>query len=341
MRVLFVKLTSMGDLIHALPALTDAMHMIPGISFDWAIDKNFAEVAKWHPAVANIFETSHRSWRKHPWQSIKNGEIFEFLQTLRKQKYDLVIDGQTNTKSAVITMLSRGTRCGFDKDSAREWIAHFAYQKHYNVPKDMHAITRLRQLFSQVFQYPCPDSKPDYGIQHYLFPTPKFDLPLPYLVFVHNASWASKLWPVHYWRTLIEYAAQQHLNVLLPWGNESEKQRAENIAAGHGNAYVLPFCTLSEHAWILQNSSGAICSDTGLSHLAAALNVPAVTMYGPTSSKLIGTTGLYQQHHVTPFACSVCYKHECHYQAQRHKESPCLVAIKPEMLWQQLGVEKK
>lgn len=336
MRVLLVKLTSMGDLVHALPALTDAMQRVPDVSFDWVIDKNFSEVATWHPAVSNIFKTSHRSWRKHPWQFIKNGEITGFLRTLRQQKYDLVIDGQTNTKSAITMMLTRGTRCGYDKDSVREWIAHFAYQKKFNVPKDMHAILRLRQLFSQIFQYSCPETNPDYGIQNYPFPTPSFELPFPYLVFVHNASWSSKLWPLNYWHSLIEYAAAEHLNVLLPWGNESEKQRAEQLCVGHNNAYVLPFCSLSEHAWILQHAMGAVCSDTGLSHIAAALNVPSVTMYGSTSVKLIGTTGLNQKHIVTPFPCSVCYKHDCNYDNKEHRDPPCLLAIKPEMLWQQL-----
>ncbi len=340
MRVLFVKLTSMGDLIHALPAMTDARRVSPNIHFDWVIDKNFSEVASWHPAVKNIFCTSHRQWKKHPWQSIRDGEITNFLGNLRRQKYDLVIDGQTNFKSALITLLSRGKRCGLDKRSAREWIAHLAYRQKYYVPKNLHAITRLRQLFSQIFQYPLIGDQPNYGIESYPFVPPKIALPYPYLVFVHNASWQSKLWSEENWHRLIEMAADEKLHVLLPWGNQLEKIRAQRLGQGHKNAYVLPFCSLSEHAFILKNSLGAVCSDTGLSHLAAALNVPAVTMYGSTSVHLIGTTGANQSHNVSPFPCSHCYKFECKYEGKLQTEPLCLNEIKPEILWQQFQALK-
>src|SRR5690349_18802194 len=120
MRVLFVKLTSMGDLIHALPALTDVKRVYPEITFDWAIEKSFSEVALWHPAIKNIITTSHRKWRKQLWTSIKNGEISQTINSLRKENYDLIIDGQTSTKSAIISLLAKGPRHGLDKSSARE-----------------------------------------------------------------------------------------------------------------------------------------------------------------------------------------------------------------------------
>lgn len=334
MKILFVKLTSMGDLIHALPAMTDAMQAIPGISFDWVIDKNFSEVGTWHPAVKNVFRTDHRGWRKNFLHSIKTGTISEFLKGIRETKYDFVIDGQSNFKSALIMMLARGTRCGLDKNSTREWIAHLAYQNKFHVPKSMHAIERLRQLFSMALQYPLKATNPDYGIAERDFPLPEIDLPNNYLVFVHNASWPSKLWPQDYWHQLIDIAADENFHILLPWGNAFEKQRAEELTVGHKNAQVLPFCTLSQLAGTLKNSKGAICSDTGLSHLAASLNVSAVTMYGPTSVALIGTTGQNQQHSISSFPCVECYKHECHYEKKTHEIPLCLSAIKPETVWQ-------
>lgn len=339
MRVLFVKLTSMGDLIHALPAITDAASMIPGISFDWVIDETFSEVAVWHPAVKNIITTSHRKWKKEPWQAFKKGEIQHFLKSIRKEKYDFVIDGQTSSKSALVMFLTKGLRCGLDKNSAREWIAHLAYQKSYFVDKNMHAIRRLRVLFAQIFNYSYVDNQPNYGIVDYPFPTTPFSSLQPYIVFVHNASWQSKLWPEKYGHRLIELAAQEGLNVILTWGNISEKNRAERLSANYPNAKVLPSHTLSELAYILKKSKGAICCDTGISHLAAALNVPAVTMYGPTSAKFIGTTGLHQQHFISPFSCTMCYEHQCHYANQLHEEPPCLLAIKPEDVWKRFMLE--
>ena len=335
MRVLFVKLTSMGDLIHALPALTDAARAVPGVSFDWVVEKSFSEVATWHPAVKNIITTSHRKWKKNIIQSYQNGEIKQFIQSVRKEKYDLVIDGQTSLKSAFIMLLAKGKRCGLDKYSAREWLAHFAYQKKFFVHKDMHAIQRLRLLFSQIFDYPFSYDTPDYGIQNHVFKPHAFPLPKPFLVFVHNASWRSKMWPEPYWRQLCMFAAREGLNVLLPWGNEAEKQRAMRIQLNNPNTTVLPFCSLSEHASILKQSQGAICSDTGLSHLASALGIPALTLYGPTSTKLIGTTGLNQKHFVSPFACKMCYKQVCDYGKQVHTDSQCQLVMKPELVWQQ------
>jgi len=189
-------------------------------------------------------------------------------------------------------------------------------------------------LFAEALQYPFIDNQPDYGIADYPFPKLKFDLPKRYMVFVHNASWESKLWPEHYWRELISIVAKEDLQVLLPWGNAAEKQRAEKIAAGLSNARVLPFCSLSEHATILKNSAGAICSDTGLAHLAAALNVPAVTLYGPTNEKLIGTVGLNQEHFIPDFPCLKCYKKTCQYQEHYHPEPACLSSAKPQEVWQ-------
>lgn len=333
MRVLFIKLTSMGDLIHALPALTDASRALPGITFDWVIDKNFAEVAQWHPAVKKIIPTRHRYWRKNLVESIKNGEILQFLKSLRAEKYDLVIDGQTSLKSALVTLLSRGPRRGLDKHTASEWAAALAYQQSYNIPKDMHAIARLRSLFAQALNYPCPDTPQDYGIANYPFPALNFTLPQPYLVFVHNASWASKLWPEPYWRRLIELAGSEGYHIVLPWGNQAEKQRAERIAMGYAQAQVLPFCSLSEQAQILRGAAGAICSDTGLCHLAAALGVHSVTLYGSTDPKLIGATGLNQRHLVSPFPCTKCYQYECNFGGQKHTDALCSLELKPETVW--------
>lgn len=323
----------MGDLIHALPALTDAKRAIPTISFDWVIEKNFSEIALWHPAVNKIIPASHRKWKKNLWQSIKNGEIKQFITSLRREKYDLVIDGQTSSKSAVVMLLTRGLRCGLDKHSASEWIAHFAYQKKYPAGKELHAIKRLRLLFAQALNYQHIDTQPDYGIANYAFPELKFQLPERYVVFVHNASWSSKLWPEQYWHQLIELAAKENLHVVMPWGNEAEKQRAQRLAANHDNAIVLPFLSLSEQARVLKNSKGAVCSDTGLAHLAAALNVPAVTLYGSTDVKLIGTVGAHQSHFVSPFECTLCYKHDCYFGGTKHAEPLCLLEVKPEVVW--------
>ena len=283
--------------------------------------------------VNKIIPTRHRYWRKNFRKSIANGELWQFLKSLRAEKYDLVIDGQNSLKSALVTLLSRGPRCGLDKKTASEWPAAFAYQKSYHVPKDRHAIPRLRSLFAQALNYPCPETPHDYGINDYPFPALTFTLPEPYLVFVHNASWSSKLWPEQHWRRLIELAVGDGYHIVLPWGNAAEKSRAERIAAGYAKAQVLPFCSLSEQAQILRGSAGAICSDTGLCHLAAAMNVRSVTLYGSTDPKLIGAAGVNQRCLVSPFSCTQCYQYECNYGNQKHPDALCSLELKPETVW--------
>src|SRR5579885_3158758 len=134
-RVLLIKLTSLGDLIHALPAITDAYRAFPNIEFDWMVDENFKEIATWHPAVKRTFTTNHREWRHGLGHPSTYRTLYGVAKTLRKTKYDLVIDGQGNFKTALLTLLARGTTAGFDKHSVRERIAHVAYQKRYPASK--------------------------------------------------------------------------------------------------------------------------------------------------------------------------------------------------------------
>lgn len=337
MHVLLVKLSSMGDLIHALPALSDAQAVFPGIKFDWVIDEAFAEVASWHPAVNTIIPTAHRRWRKQKWQIIKNGELKNFLTHLRQTKYDLVIDGQTNFKSALITRLSRGLRCGLDKNSAREFIAHFAYQKKVFVAKQDHAVNRLRILFANILGYALPTTEPNFAIDRNKLIKPLVKLPDRYLIFMHNASWESKIWPENYWSDLAQLAIAAGFSVLLPSGNESEQARAQRIAKIHPQIMALPKMSLSEIAYIIAQAQGAVCNDTGLGHLAAAVQVPSVNLYGPTDSALIGAPGKMQIYLQAQFPCAPCYKKHCFYKGETNVHPACFAQFTPEIVWEKLS----
>ena len=198
-RVLLIKLTSLGDLIHALPALSDAIRAYPELEFDWAIDENFQEVASWHPAVKGVVTTNHREWREALAHPSTLGSVSSVIARLKATAYDLVIDGQGNFKTALLSLFANGPRAGFDRHSVREWTAHLAYQRRYAVAKGAHAIERLRRLFAAALAYPFPESPPDFGIQRDRLIRPKTDLQREYLVFVHNASWKTKLWPEAHW----------------------------------------------------------------------------------------------------------------------------------------------
>ncbi|RMS39539.1 Lipopolysaccharide heptosyltransferase I, partial [Pseudomonas coronafaciens pv. garcae] len=123
LRVLLIKTSSLGDVIHALPALTDAARALPGIRFDWVVEEGFAEIPGWHPAVDTVIPVAIRRWRKNLWQTVRSGEWRRFKQRVREQRYDLVIDAQGLFKSAWLTRYVDAPVAGLDRDSAREPLA--------------------------------------------------------------------------------------------------------------------------------------------------------------------------------------------------------------------------
>jgi heptosyltransferase I len=244
-----------------------------------------------------------------------------------------VIDGQTNLKAALVTAFARGIKCGFDKASAREYPAHLAYNRRYFHAKTDHAVARLRSLFAQALNYPMPTTSPNFGIDRARLTKPNFTLPENYLVFVHNASWVTKLWPEAYWEQLIQLAADAGQTVLLPAGNAEELARSQRLAAGRTHVMALPKLPLSEVAYILAYAKGAVCVDTGLSHLSAALDVPTVTLYGATDSGLIGATGANQVHLQSQFACAPCYLQRCNYSGASTVKPACYQELAPERVF--------
>ena len=293
MRVLLIKTSSLGDVVHTLPALTDAARAIPGIQFDWVVEEGFAEIPAWHPAVAQVIPVAIRRWRKHLWKTLKNGEWARFKQRLGETRYDLVIDAQGLLKSAWLTRYVNAPVAGLDRDSARESLASRFYDHRYAVPREQHALERTRQLFGQALGYVRPVALGDYGLNRAQLADAQ---PQPYLLFLHGTTWASKHWPEADWRQLAEQMSAQGWAVRLPWGNEVEKARAERIAAGIENAAVLPRLNLAGVAKVIAGASACVAVDTGLGHLAAALDVPSISLYGPTLPGRVGAYGRSQIH---------------------------------------------
>jgi heptosyltransferase-1 len=345
MRVLIVKTSSMGDVIHTLPALTDAANAIPGISFDWVVEENFAEIPGWHPAVKKIIPLAWRRWRKQLFSVDTRREFKKFRQILRAEKYDLVIDAQGLVKSALCATQARGLRVGLDFKSARESMAALFYRRTVTVNFQQHAIVRMRSLFSKALGYALPDTVPDYGIdrQTLLTQAEKEKPEIPYLVFLHGTTWDTKHWPELYWCQLTTIANQNGFKVKLPWGNDNERERAQRIAAQASNAEVLPRQNLSGMAKILAGAQGVAAVDTGLGHLAAALNVPGVSLYGPTDPKLTGALGAAQLHLGAQFSCAPCFSKVCTYAGNLPsdlKSSPlypaCFGSLTPTLVWDSL-----
>lgn len=318
-------MSSMGDIIHTLPALTDACNAIPNLQFDWVVEEAFTEIPLWHKNVTRVIPIALRRWRKYPWQAIKNGEIKKFYQQLRSQHYDLIIDAQSSIKSAITTRLALGKRCGLDKKSAREMPASLAYQQTYFIDRKQHAIQRIRQLFSQVLNYSLPNNLADYAIDQTKLAPVTLNLPQRYVVFIHGTNWASKCWMEENWLSLLKEVTNAGFHVLLPWGNTEEKARAMRLAENNPMTHILPALTLAEIATILANAKATVSVDTGLSHLTAALNTPAITLYGPTHPELIGTIGKSQIH--------LCDNTADNSYRDRNGKN---IAISPQYVWQEL-----
>ncbi len=310
MRVLIIKTSSLGDVIHTLPALTDAAHALPGIRFDWVVEEGFAEIPSWHPAVDQVIPVAIRRWRKNLWQTLKSGEWKAFKQRLRARKYDLVIDAQGLVKSAWLTRYVKAPVAGLDRYSAREgWASRF-YDRRLSVATGQHAVERVRQLFAMALAYDLPEGIGNYGLD-----LERLQLPpaAPYVVFLHGTTWATKHWPEAYWRELAERMGRRKLEVRLPWGNPAEKARAERIAQGLNNCQVLPKLNLAGVARVLAAAKACVAVDTGLGHLAAALDVPTISLFGPTNPGLTGAYGRTQIHQASDWPCAPCLQKKCTY----------------------------
>jgi len=292
-RVLLIKTSSLGDVVHTLPALTDAQRAIPGIQFDWVVEEGFAEIPAWHPAVAQVIPVAIRRCRKNLWQTLRSGEWRRFKARLRETRYDLVIDAQGLLKSAWLTRYVKAPVAGLDRDSARESLASRFYDRRYAVPRDQHALERVRQLFAQALGYELPQGIGDYGLDRAQLATPGEE---PYLLFLHGTTWPSKHWPEAYWRELAERMSAFGWAIRLPWGNAEEKARAERIAEGIAGASVLPRLNLGGVAKVVAGARACVAVDTGLGHLAAALDVPSISLYGPTLPGRVGAYGRSQVH---------------------------------------------
>jgi len=288
-RILLVKTSSLGDVLHNLPVVTDIMREYPDAQIDWVAEQSFASLPKLHPAVRNVIPVAVRSWRKNLFYSATWREISTFRRTLHAEHYDLAIDTQGLLKSALLMRGVKGLRCGFDRSSAREPLSSLLYQRTFHVGKGQHAVERNRQLVAQAMGYTLKTGV-DYGIA-----PPETDLPawLPvgaYAVLLHATSRDEKLWDDANWVALGKHLEQQKVRCILPWGNAVEKSRSEKLCAQIPHAISPCKLNLTEIAAIIGKAVAVIGVDTGLAHLAAAMDVPTIGIYTATDPAL---TGLY------------------------------------------------
>lgn len=292
MRILIVKISSMGDIIHNLPILSDIHLHFPDAKIDWVVEENFVDILKLHPKIDNIIPIAFRRWRKTPFSPQTKFEFKAFLAELKAQNYDYIIDTQTLLKSVFIACLANGKRYGQGPKTAREWLAGFFYNHRFSVSRDQHAVDQNRQLTALALNYKIPTNAPDYGlIREDLASQIKMSLPEKYVLAFHTTSRDGKLWPMGNWVSLGILLAKQGITLCLPWSNKKEQNKAEIIATHVPNAIVLPPSNLTTLAQITAGAAAAVGVDTGLIHLAVAMNVPSIAIYTDTHPELNGTYG--------------------------------------------------
>jgi heptosyltransferase-1 len=287
-RILFIKTSSLGDVVHNCPAVSDIARRVPGAEIDWVVEDAFAEVAALHASVRRVIPVSIRRWRNELFSSVTWSEFIAFRERLRAERYDAVIDSQGLVKSAVVAAMAHGRKHGYDRASAREPFAARFYDSLHAVPLAEHAVERNRQLAAAALGYELPQHC-DYGLR--AEGEPPLRVHKPYAMLLTMTSRDDKLWAEENWRSLGQWLQARGLHCLLPWGSEEERRRCARIATAIPRAVVPQRMPLAALARLARDASCAVGVDTGLAHLAAALGVPVVGLYGGSDPALTGLHG--------------------------------------------------
>lgn len=284
--VLFIKTSSLGDVIHHMPAVTDARRAGPGLHLSWVVEEAFAPLARLHPGVDEVIPVASRRWRKALLSAATWDEMRQRFAALRTRRYDRIVDTQGLVRTGLIARIARGERHGYDRASIREPLASLFYDVRHTVSRDLHAIERNRRLTALALGYDVKGA-PDYGLSRGGVTTPSE----PYVIFLHATAQARKEWPVANWIALGRSLGDKGLQIVLPWGTEAERLRSEEIAKAVPHARVPDRAPLDQVAGLIAGACGVVGVDTGLLHLAAALTVPLIAIFAGSQPTLTGPVG--------------------------------------------------
>jgi len=292
MRVLIVKLSSLGDVVHTLPVVADIRAAHPGASVDWVVEPAFAPLVARVAGIAEVIECPLRRWtREGWWRAATRAEFGRFVARLRRHRYDAVIDLQGLTKSTLIASLAHGPTYGLANrtdGASHEWPARWLVRHAIRVEPHSHALDRARELVAKALATRA-DGAPSFGLAQADATRDRRSV-----VLIHGTSRADKLWPEASWIELGKRLVAAGWTLALPQSGAAEKERAERIAAGVGIASeVWPALDIGALIDRLAASAGAIGVDSGPSHIAVALGLPHVQIYNfPTAWR----TGPQVQH---------------------------------------------
>ena len=283
--ILFIKTSSLGDVVHHMPALTDARKAHPDATFSWLVEEAFAPLVRLHPAADKVIPVASRRWRKSLYAPATIAEIRASFRTIRAQRYDEVVDTQGLLRTAILARAAHGRRHGYDASSVREPLASLFYDVRHGVDRNLHAVERNRMLSGLALGY-TPHGAPDFGIGRAEIGKDTSR----YCLLLHATARPEKQWPDANWIAFGKVFGQRY-ELILPWGTEGERVRSEFIAAAVPGARVPDRAPLDQIAKLIAGAQFVVGVDTGLMHLAAALGVPLVAIFTGSKPGLTGPVG--------------------------------------------------
>jgi heptosyltransferase-1 len=285
--ILFIKTSSLGDVIHHMPAVSDARRHHPDARIGWVVEEAFAPLVRLHRDVETVVPVASRRWRRTPFDPATWREVAAFRQAMRAQPHETLIDAQGLLRSALITWFAKGESHGYDRESVREKPASWFYANRHRVDRALHAITRNRVLTGAALGY-VPEGPPDFGLDRAALAgsTATRDA-----ILLHATARPEKEWPVADWIAIAKALAARGYRPVLPWGTEIERRRSAEIAGEVAGAQVPDFAPLDAVARMIARAQFVVGVDTGLLHLAAALGVPLVAIFGGTEPGQHGPKG--------------------------------------------------
>ena len=284
--ILFIKTSSLGDVIHHMPALTEARLRRPDARFTWLAEEAFAPLVRLHPAVDEVITVAWRRWRRVLYVPATFSEIAGCLRTIGAGHYDEIVDSQGLLRSAIIGRFAQGRRHGYDISSIREPLAAGFYDIRHHVSRERHAVERNRILTGLALGYE-PQGAPDFGLDR----TRLVSAGVPYAVLLHATARPDKEWPEANWIALGNAIGRNGIDLVLPWGTPAERARSERIAAAVPRAQVGERQPLDAVTRLIAGAKFVVGVDTGLLHLAAAFGVPLAAIFAGSKPSLTGPVG--------------------------------------------------
>ncbi|MCB1472622.1 MAG: lipopolysaccharide heptosyltransferase I [Rhodobiaceae bacterium] len=314
-RVLLVKLSSLGDVVHTYPAVSDLARARPDVEVDWLVEEAFAGLAGLHPAVRNVIPVRLRALKKKGLR--EKLAHFRELRGILRGKYDLVIDAQGLIKSAVVARLAGAPVAGYAREHAREPLAARFYRKRFDLPVGQHAATRTRKLFAAAMGYDVADFALDHGLDVAALAAEgrqvlaRCRIEGTPAAILHGSAWPTKTWAPESWRRVVRHLDARGVPVIVTAGGADELETAIAITEGVDNAQVLPPMSLTELAAVLAATRAVIGVDSGLTHLAEALSRPGIFLMGPTDPARTGPLGKRMKTLVSSHPQAPCYNRAC------------------------------